>query len=96
METLEKLGRIMEATRVAMVDVLQILGRALEVKREVESSVSTTSPHEEPPATVQQQQHSDDAGGKAMHTVGVAAAAASTGANEGRREAMSDDVHEEL
>ena len=91
-ETLAGLGRIVEATRVAVDDVLQISGRALEVKREAEFPASTTSPHEEPLTILQQGRPSQDAGGGATHAVEVAEVAATTGANDDGKEAVTDEI----
>ena len=80
---------IVEAIRVAVDDVLQISGPALEMKCEVEFLESTTSPQEEHLTILQQEQPPQDACGRATHAVEVAEVAR-TGANNDGEEAGTD------
>jgi hypothetical protein len=91
-EILAGLEKIVEATRVAVDDVLQASGRALEVKREAGLPASTTSYHNEPPTTWRQQRISKDAGGGATHTAEVVQVAAVTEASRDGVEAVSDET----
>jgi hypothetical protein len=55
METLAKLGKIVEATGMDIVDVLLVSGCTLEAKLGVDFPTPTMSKHVEPPATIQRQ-----------------------------------------
>ena len=81
-ETLAGLGKIVEATRVAVDDVLQISGRALEMTRGVKHPLLTTSFSDESPTT--QQQVSQGLGGGATPMAEVMKIAVVTEADEDR------------
>ena len=84
----------MEATRVAVDDVLQVSRRALEVKRGVEHPESTTLSPDEPPTTQRQQQEhiSRNVGNMATTMIGVVEVAAETRADDDEKDTVSNGI----
>ena len=93
METMAKLGKIVEATRRAVVQVLLVSGYILEAEHGAESPTPTTLNHKGHPTTIR---HYDDAGGKAPGTVQTMTTGTSTRAIGGGQEAGSSNFCDEV
>ena len=95
METVAKLGKIVEATGRAAVQVLQVSGYILEAEHGAESPTPTTSNHKGHPTTIRR---SDDTGGKAPGTVQTMTTGTSTSTRAigGGQEARSSNFCDEV
>ena len=96
METLARLGKIVEAMRVAVDGVLQVSGRVLEVKHGAVCPESTPSFPDEPLKSQQQQERiSRNAGSIAATMVEVAEAAGAIGADDDGVDIVADETRGE-
>ena len=93
METMAKLGKIVEATGRAVVQVLLVSGYILEAEHGAESPTPTTSNHKGHPTTIR---HSDDAEGEAPGIVQTMTTGTSTRAIGGGQKARSSNFCDEV
>ena len=93
-ETLDGLGKIVEATGMAVADMLQISGRSLETKHETGFPDLTMSQHENSPTVVIRRQRLDVTNGETSHTAATTTFTVFAKADGSKKEATSDNAGE--